>query len=78
MGDLNQRRGRILTTGSEGAYALIKANVPLAELQTYSNELRSITGGEGSYTMVPSHYDPVPARQQQDLVSAYKPQEDAD
>ena len=39
---------------------------------------RRITGGEGTYTMDLSHYDPVPARKQQELVAAFKPQEEAE
>ena len=51
---------------------------PLAELQDYLSRLKAITGGEGSYTMDLSHYDPVPARRQQELVAAFKPREEAD
>ncbi len=60
MGDLNTRRGRIQNTGQEGRFVVIQAQVPLAEMLTYSTELRSLTGGEGSFTMRHSHYDVVP------------------
>src|SRR5512137_2193214 len=77
--DLSTRRARI--SGQEtlaGGTSQISALVPLAELQDYLSRLKAITGGEGTYTMDLSHYDPVPARKQQELVSAYKPQEEAD
>ena len=77
--DLSTRRARI--SGQDtlpGGRAQISAMVPLSELQDYLSRLKAITGGEGSYTMDLSHYDPVPARKQQELVSAYKPQEEAE
>jgi len=77
--DLSTRRARI--SGQEtlaGGISQISALVPLAELQDYLSRLKAITGGEGTYTMDLSHYDPVPARRQQELVAAYKPQEEAE
>ena len=62
MGDLNGRRGRVLGMESAGKYQQIKANVPLAEFQTYAPDLRSMTGGRGIYSMGFSHYDEVPAQ----------------
>ncbi len=75
MGDLNGRRGRIMMTDSAGSYSIIKAKVPLAEMLTYSSELRSITGGEGTYTMAHSHYDPVPSNLAQQVIAQYKREE---
>ena len=46
--------------------------MPLAELTDYQSRVKSLTGGEGSYTMELSHYDPVPARKQQELMKAFK------
>ena len=60
-GDLNSRRGRILGMDSAGDLQTIRATVPLAEVASYSTELKSITGGEGSYALHFSHYDIVPA-----------------
>ncbi|NJD30337.1 MAG: elongation factor G, partial [Gammaproteobacteria bacterium] len=77
--DLSTRRARI--SGQDtlpGGRAQISATVPLAELQDYLSRLKAITGGEGTYTMDLSHYDPVPARKQQELVAAFKPQEEAE
>jgi len=77
--DLATRRARINGQDSlPGGRAEITAMVPLSELQDYLSRLKAITGGEGSYTMDLSHYDPVPPRRQQELVSAFKPQEESD
>ncbi len=61
-----------------GGRAEIAALVPLAELQDYLSRLKALTGGEGTYTMELSHYDPVPPRKQQELSAAFKPQEEAE
>ncbi|MBE3069150.1 MAG: elongation factor G, partial [Planctomycetes bacterium] len=70
-GDLNSRRGRIMgmETGTAGAQT-IRVQVPLAEVAQYNTQLRSITGGQGSYTMELSHYEPVPAHVQQQIIDA--------
>jgi len=70
-GDLNSRRGRIMgmESGAAGAQT-INVQVPLAEVAQYNTQLRSITGGQGSYTMELSHYEPVPANVQQQIVEA--------
>ncbi len=60
--DLSGRRGRISDTGVVGDMQLITGEVPLAEVLTYSTELRSMTGGEGAYTVEFSRYDVVPGR----------------
>ena len=52
---------------------MIKATVPLSEVSNYQNQLKSVTGGQGSFAMELSHYDPVPPHLQQQIVSAYKP-----
>jgi len=68
-GDLSGRRGRIQGVAVEGDQQTISAQVPLAEISSYSTQLRSITGGEGSYTMVFSHYEPVPPKLQEAIVA---------
>jgi elongation factor G len=71
--DLATRRGRILGNNSLGGQrARITALVPLAEINDYQSRLKSLTGGEGSFTMDLSHYDAVPARKQQDLMKAFR------
>ncbi len=70
-GDLNSRRGRILGMESgAGGTQTIRAQVPLAEVAQYNTQLRSITGGQGTYSMEFSHYEAVPANVQQQIVEA--------
>ncbi len=61
IGDLNSRRGQIQGTESRGPASVIKANVPLANMFGYVNQLRSMTQGRAQYTMEFTHYDEVPA-----------------
>lgn len=68
-GDLNTRRGHILGMEADGDFQTIKAEVPLAEVQTYGTILRSMSHGEGSYSMEFSRYDQVPAHLQADVVA---------
>jgi len=60
IGDLNRRRGTILGMENRGATAVVRSNVPLAEMFGYVNDLRSMTSGRASYSMEFAHYDPVP------------------
>ncbi len=60
MGDLNSRRGRVLGMDTEGEKQVINANVPMAEILRYAPDLRSMTGGRGSFQMAFDHYDEVP------------------
>ncbi len=72
-GDLSGRRGRI--NGSEAKSRnriLIDGEAPLAELEGYESRLKSITGGEGTYSIELSHYAPVPANVQKQLADAYQ------
>lgn len=61
MGDLSSRRGRPQGSESMGEMQIIRAQVPLAEMLTYAAQLRSITGGRGSFTMEFDHYEEVPS-----------------
>lgn len=73
-GDLSARRGRI--NGTEAladGMVVISAQVPMSELENYQSQLKSVTGGAGSYTMEFSHYDPVPHQIQEKLAGAFKP-----
>jgi elongation factor G len=60
-GDLNHRRGRLLGMNIEEGMQQITAEVPLAEMHSYSSQLRSITQGRGSFDMEFVRYDQVPA-----------------
>jgi len=76
-GDLSSRRGRVSNTDVlSGGMITISGKVPLAELDDYQSKLKSMTGGEGSYTMKLSHYDPIPAMLQKELVKRYENPED--
>ncbi len=72
MGDLNSRRGRIGGMETRGASTLIKAQVPMAEMLTYEQQLTSATGGRGSYHMEFSHYEEVPAHLHGKIVAEAK------
>ncbi|HUW55550.1 MAG TPA: elongation factor G [Planctomycetota bacterium] len=69
-GDVNSRRGRILGMDQQGNFQTVRAQVPLAEVTNYDAELRSITGGEGAYTLEFSHYDVVPSNITQKIIDA--------
>jgi len=71
-GDLNSRRGRIMGMDVKGKLQIVKAKVPLAEMFTYANDLRSLTGGRGSYTMRLSHYEEVPHKVASTIISQYQ------
>jgi elongation factor G len=73
--DLSGRRGRVSETLliATGDLATIRGTVPLAELSQYDSQLRSVTGGQGSFVMEFSHYDPVPAGLQARIAAQYKP-----
>jgi elongation factor G len=78
-GDLATKRARI--NGNDtlpNQRASLTALVPLAEVTEYQSRLKSLTGGEGVFTMELSHYDPVPPRKQQELMQAWKPREAED
>ncbi len=68
-GDLNHKRGRILGMGTEDGMQVITAEVPQAEMFKYSSELRSITGGRGSFEMEFNRYDVVPANVAQKVIA---------
>ncbi len=68
-GDLNTRRGRILGMEAKGDVQVIKAQVPLAEMLGYSTPLRSMTAGEGTFSMRFDHYEQVPPHIQEKIVA---------
>nr|VFK31823.1 MAG: elongation factor G [Candidatus Kentron sp. MB]VFK75585.1 MAG: elongation factor G [Candidatus Kentron sp. MB] len=73
-GGISGKRGKISgTTALSNGMATVSGQVPLSELEMYQSELKSITGGAGMYTIVPSHYDPVPTQTQQQLMADFKP-----
>ncbi len=72
MGDLNGRRGRISGMDTRGGTQIIRAQVPMAEMLNYQNDLISMTQGRASFTMEFSHYDYVPQQQAEKIVAAAK------
>ena len=78
-GGLASKRARISGTDSvRGGEIVVKAQVPLSELEGYAAELKSVTAGKGRYRLDFSHYEPVPGNVQQRLVEAYKPRHEED
>jgi len=78
-GDLASKRGRV--QGQEtlpGNFIVIKARVPLSEVTQYNSQLKSVTGGRGSYGMTLSHYELVPPNVQQQIVAQYTKKKDDD
>ncbi len=61
ISDLNGKRGRILGMNPDNGVTLIEAEVPLAEVQRYAQDLRSVSRGRGTYSLEFDHYDQVPA-----------------
>ncbi len=77
--DLSTRRGRVSGTDMlPGDMMSLHATVPLAELTTYNSQLRSMTGGTGSYTMELSHYEPAPHTVQEKVAAEYQPAQEQD
>ncbi|MBW2039846.1 MAG: elongation factor G [Deltaproteobacteria bacterium] len=69
IGDLNGRRCKILGVEAKGNNQIIRAHVPMAEVLKYAPDLRSITGGRGSFTMEFSHYEEVPSHISEKIIA---------
>jgi elongation factor G len=81
MGDLaghiSTKRGRVISSElASGDQCHVKAVAPLGEVQNYANELKSMTGGAGTFSMEYSHDERTPVNIQQAVISAYKPHPD--
>ncbi len=74
MGDLNSRRARVSDMTTEGSRGRITASVPMNEILKYTNVLKSLTSGRGSFTMRFERYEEAPAAVQQQVVEAYQGQ----
>lgn len=75
-GNLSGHRGRILGMDQIGTMQIIRAEIPMAEVTRYSTELKSMTGGEGSFTLQFSHYAIVPQHIQQEIVARQRKQKE--
>ena len=69
IGDLNRRRGKILGQDTKKGTVEIESEVPLSEMFGYSTQLRSLSSGRATFSMEPSHFEKVPAKIQEEIVS---------
>jgi elongation factor G len=76
MGDLSSRRGRPLGTEAVAGMTEVKAEVPMAEVLTYAPDLRSLTGGQGEYTLEFLRYEELPAHLAGKVVAKAREEED--
>jgi elongation factor G len=76
-GDLNSRRGRLQGMEPAAGMTTIKAEVPMAEILTYSQALTSMTGGRGEYHMSFARYEEVPAHVAQKIIEDTKKEREA-
>jgi len=68
LSDLNGKRAKVLGMTPQSGFTIIEAQAPLAEVQRYATDLRSITQGRAYYTMEPNHYEEVPSHVAQKVV----------
>ncbi len=71
MSDLNTRRGRVQGMDTVASKSIVTAQVPLSEMMRYGNDLRSMSGGRGIYTMTFSHYERVPGHLTDEIVRTH-------
>jgi elongation factor G len=76
MGDINSKRGRVLGMEGEGSLRSVVAEVPMAEIQQYAAELRSLTSGRGTFDVEFDHYAEVPHNEAQQVIAATRSAED--
>ncbi len=77
--DLSTKRGRVQDTDMVSSdVCVIRATAPLSEMQNYSNELKSMTGGSGTFAMDYSHDEQTPPHVQQEVIAAFSPHEEED
>ncbi|WP_456370009.1 elongation factor G [Thermodesulfatator atlanticus] len=77
IGDINARRGRVLGMEPKDGKQIIKAQVPLAEVQRYALDLNAITGGRGTFRMKFSHYEEAPPQVAEKIIAQAKEAEEA-
>jgi len=75
--DLNSRRGRVLGMDSADGMQVVRAHVPQSELFNYATELRSLSGGRGSFSATLAQYEEVPAHVAQKIIEQHKKEESA-
>lgn len=77
IGDLNSRRGRPLGMEPSGGMTEVRAEVPMAEMLSYAPDLRSITGGQGDFTMEFQRYEEVPPHLAERVVARVRAETEA-
>jgi len=76
IGDLSSRRGKVLGSDSQAGVTEIKAHVPMSEVLRYAPDLRSMTGGQGVFTMEFDHYEEAPAPVAEKVIAESKKAEE--
>lgn len=76
ISDLTSRRGRMTGMDTIAGRSVVRAQVPLAEIQRYSNDLRSMTSGRGVFTMEFSGYERVPSHLAEEIIAQHKAEEE--
>lgn len=76
LGDFNTRRARVQGMDTKGGRSVVSALVPLAEMQRYTTDLRSMTGGRGMFVMEFSHYQELPSHLAQEVIAANTKEEE--
>ena len=69
VGDLNSRRGRIVSMEARGSSQVIRANVPLGQMFGYATDVRSMTQGRATYTMQFARYEEVPRAIAEEIIA---------
>ncbi|GAB4519736.1 MAG: elongation factor G [Anaerolineae bacterium] len=77
LSDLNTKRARVQGMEQSRGKSVIRAQVPLAEMQRYGTDLRSLTQGRGVYSMEFSHYEPVPSHIAEKIIAQAKQEAEA-
>ena len=76
LGDFNTRRARVQGMDTKGGRSVVSAMVPLAEMQRYTTDLRSMTGGRGMFEMEFAHYQELPTHLAQEVIAANTTEEE--
>ena len=76
LGDFNTRRARVQGMDTKGGRSVVSAQVPLAEMQRYTTDLRSMTGGRGIFEMEFSHYQQLPTHLAEEVIAENTKQEE--
>ncbi len=76
LGDLNTKRARVIGSEQKGDKAIITAQAPMAEMQSYATDLRSITQGRGVFSMDFLRYEEVPRHLAEEMIAAAQVRDD--